>query len=399
MADSVAGYLLIAGIVSAISVAIWARQGPNRRAKQYADQVTTTRAELAAAKEAAHRDVTAARLEVTLAQESAEAARKVLAEKSIQFPWLAAALADLDLVLAERAAWKLKTKKHPALKAAEEVKRLARLKREADISRRLAQYRVQYYEALVPWLPELVGRDLDDLPVSSDVDEAVSQDPAIGYLSEAEFKSLAPAARYQLALDRYNRPGGKSAWAAGREYERFIGWQYEQTGYDVEFFGAIKGLEDLGRDLICRRASQTLIVQCKRWSHHKTIHEKHVLQLFGTTFEYQYGGVQSEPLLLPEMQNCKGVLVTTTHLSEVAMRMANALGIEVRQGEQYRPWPQVKCNVGSGGEKIYHLPFDQQYDRIKIEPPKGEKYVSTVMEAEDMGFRRAFRWRGGMAVG
>jgi len=44
------------------------------------------------------------------------------------------------------------------------------------------------------------------------------------------------------------------------------------------------------------------------------------------------------------------------------------------------------------GAKIYHLPFDQQYDRTKIISDKGEKYVYTVAEAEKAGFRRAWRW-------
>jgi hypothetical protein len=45
-------------------------------------------------------------------------------------------------------------------------------------------------------------------------------------------------------------------------------------------------------------------------------------------------------------------------------------------------------------EKIYHLPFDQQYDRTKIIKSKGEFYAKTVIEAELRGFRRAHRWRG-----
>ena len=44
-------------------------------------------------------------------------------------------------------------------------------------------------------------------------------------------------------------------------------------------------------------------------------------------------------------------------------------------------------------EKIYHLPFDQQYDRIAIDAGKGECYTATVKEAEKLGFRRAFRHR------
>jgi hypothetical protein len=45
------------------------------------------------------------------------------------------------------------------------------------------------------------------------------------------------------------------------------------------------------------------------------------------------------------------------------------------------------------GERIYHLPFDQMYDRTVIGNMPGERYVHTVREAEGLGFRRAFRWR------
>jgi hypothetical protein len=55
----------------------------------------------------------------------------------------------------------------------------------------------------------------------------------------------------------------------------------------------------------------------------------------------------------------------------------------------------VKCNINpQTGEKIYHLPFDQQYDRVMIGNVEGEFYAETVAEAESRGFRRAFRWMG-----
>ncbi|MFA6944293.1 MAG: hypothetical protein WC220_00200, partial [Pedobacter sp.] len=56
-------------------------------------------------------------------------------------------------------------------------------------------------------------------------------------------------------------------------------------------------------------------------------------------------------------------------------------------------YPVIKCNIASDGEKIYHLPFDQQYDKTLIKN-NGEFYAATVREAENKGFRRAFRWRG-----
>jgi hypothetical protein len=58
----------------------------------------------------------------------------------------------------------------------------------------------------------------------------------------------------------------------------------------------------------------------------------------------------------------------------------------------------VKCNINPGnGERIYHLPFDQQYDRVIVGDQDGEFYASTVAEAEAAGFRRALRWRGAEA--
>ena len=53
----------------------------------------------------------------------------------------------------------------------------------------------------------------------------------------------------------------------------------------------------------------------------------------------------------------------------------------------------IKCHVGKT-EKIYHLPFDQQYDRTQMSRDDGDIYVSTVAEAEKLGFRRAYRWKG-----
>jgi hypothetical protein len=44
-----------------------------------------------------------------------------------------------------------------------------------------------------------------------------------------------------------------------------------------------------------------------------------------------------------------------------------------------------------------HLPFDQQYDATLVELERGERWVSTVAEAEALGFRRAWRWRSSSA--
>lgn len=60
-----------------------------------------------------------------------------------------------------------------------------------------------------------------------------------------------------------------------------------------------------------------------------------------------------------------------------------------------KSYPCIKCNISKvDGERIYHLPFDQQYNHTKIEPKTGELYVATVKEAELNRFRRAWRWKG-----
>ena len=70
------------------------------------------------------------------------------------------------------------------------------------------------------------------------------------------------------------------------------------------------------------------------------------------------------------------------------------LGVTVREMVQLEPYPCIKCNISRSGEKIYHLPFDQQYDVTQIGTTKGDFYASSVKEAESAGFRRAFRWHG-----
>ena len=85
----------------------------------------------------------------------------------------------------------------------------------------------------------------------------------------------------------------------------------------------------------------------------------------------------------------KATFVTTTKLSDTAKRFADALGIKVEQEKPLQKYPVIKCNIANDGEKIYHLPFDQQYDKTLIKNG-GEFYTTTVKEAMTKGFRRAF---------
>ena len=92
-----------------------------------------------------------------------------------------------------------------------------------------------------------------------------------------------------------------------------------------------------------------------------------------------------------------GTFTTTTTLSERAHQFAAQLGIRVEQDVPLADYPRIKCDVGRNGKRIYHLPFDQQYATTITEPEKGERWAATVAEAEELGFRRAWRWKGASA--
>src|SRR5207237_6562096 len=117
-------------------------------------------------------------------------------------------------------------------------------------------------------------------------------------------------------------------------------------------------------DLIARKDRFVEIVQCKYWSSTKTIHEKHIFQLYGTVFAFTLDNPRDR---------AHGVFVTSTVLSPRAHQFADALGIGVRESYPLRLYPSIKCNVSRRkGEKIYHLPFDQQYDKTLVEEERNE---------------------------
>ena len=87
--------------------------------------------------------------------------------------------------------------------------------------------------------------------------------------------------------------------------------------------------------------------------------------------------------------------MTSAPFSDVAVRFAKALGVElvVIDFDPKTDFPRIKCNANC--ERIYHLPTDQMYDRTIVDLEHGDMYATTVMEAESSGFRRAMRWTGG----
>lgn len=188
----------------------------------------------------------------------------------------------------------------------------------------------------------------------------------------------------QRALDAYLSES-LSAVEIGRFYERYIGHLYEVDGYDVQYNGALNGVEDMGRDLIVRGGDEVFIVQTKCWSKNKLIQESHIFQLYGSMTHFMLTSRVKAPVT-------KAVFYTTAKYSDVAREVARVLGVELRTEELNRSYPMIKCSVSADGEKTYHLPFDPYYDKIKIRHHNGEFFAQTVQEAVAKGFGRAKKY-------
>lgn len=286
---------------------------------------------------------------------------------------------------------RIENKKRPAIA---EGKRIRELKNQSKFH--LEQYRqmLYKYEYLLNVFPELTNY-VDDFDTLKQLDEANSIedfkedfDNVQNYLTKKEYFDLDENFRNQLALDRYLK-GRKTSWQVGRDYEMSCGLTYEENGWEVEYFGMEKRLNDLGRDLIATKGNEVEIIQCKLWKKEKTIHEKHILQLYGTTI--------IDTLINPDLfKKVTPVFITNTSLSETATKFAKILGVRIEKWEM-KEFPRIKCNIGVDEygieSKIYHLPFDQHYDRTKIKKGKGF-FAKSVQEATEQGFRRSYKYYG-----
>ena len=336
----------------------------------------------------------------------------LLGKRLAMAPEIASMVADLlDLQLSEDELY-LRTKPHPAIKAANDVAKLKNHFKLLEYELKLTKYQLEAFEAIFPWLEnykEITEEDIIALynaqveTEEDDEDEIDEYETLKYWLSKEEYKSLSDVEKYQRALDRYLNRTNKTNWQVGIEYERYIGYQFEKDGMSVEYYGAKHGLEDRGIDLIItdKKKNMVVLVQCKRWREDRTVRENHIFQLYGSLVLYGILNKQKNTQLSfldgstvqDSETEIKAMIYTTTTLSNYARECAEALNIAVCENDVFKNnYPCIKCNINqTSGERIYHLPFDQQYDRVKIIPALGEMYVSTVAEAEANGFRRAKR--------
>jgi Holliday junction resolvase len=287
-------------------------------------------------------------------------------------------------------------KSRPARVAAESVREANQKARYQKQLADMLRNQIDLYESLAPWLREFndltVEEVIEGLKESLTVEAVSVEHPARKYLSSTEWNSLSETDRLQKSLNNYLNPSRKkSLWQVGIDFERYIGHLYEQRGFKVIFHGATTGVADLGIDLICSDKNELAIVQCKRLAAIKEIpvRENTVAQIFGAAEYYRLREKISKNVKV------KPTLVTSYILSEQAKEFAKHLKVEVLEKVEITNYPTIKCNINPNtGEKIFHLPYDQQYDKVVIGDVAGECYVATVAEAINKGFRHAYRWQG-----
>ena len=250
------------------------------------------------------------------------------------------------------------------------------------------QYQLDYLISIYPEIEDIISTSYSDIKEKPHADLGEEVDPIRYYISKEEYDNLSETEKNQLALDRYIESHRKSLWQIGRDYELYVGYEYEKHGFSVDYYGSVHGVEDLGRDLIAtKRGKRTLIIQCKYWSKNKVIHEKHIAQLYGTYISYCIETKKSTDDVAP-------VFVTSTELSEQAKRFCEFLNVSYKENFELGEFPRIKCvNNTANGTKIYHLPMDLQYDSIRLDKP-GRFSVMTVKEAEDQEYRRAYKFHG-----
>ena len=308
---------------------------------------------------------------------------ELVTKKCAGYKHLAGVMADLQTVLYDQCSAYLKSKKNPALVEAKRIDELKKTTKDIIEEKEFLKYKLEYIRAMYPNIDDIFD-DAFESPSEFELETEETTDRVRLYIEPEEYNKLSITERNQLALDKYIQ-GNKTDWQIGRDYELYIGQLCEKLNYKVEYTGIAQRLEDMGRDLIVidQSSTDTYIIQCKNWSQRSEIHEKHIFQLYGSTVLYRI----DHPYF-----NVKAVFVTTTNLSPKAQEFADVLDIEVIHAKM-NEFSRIKCNINKDGEYIYHLPFDQQYDKVQI-VNEGERYATTVAEAEAAGFRRAYRWNG-----
>ena len=334
-------------------------------------------------------EVSFARL-ATLKKEFADNLNKKLLETGDTFGEVTSEYATDYL---DRFSQYFRNKKRAALNSSQIVADLKREQKAKIKDLRKYEYIINAYERMFPWLTDFKEYPMEAV-LKANADDQEEEEVFIHYLSPEERKTLTKTEKFQRVLDRYEDSYDKTNWQIGLFYERYIGYTYDIKQWKVIMNGAKKRWQDMGIDIIASKNGKTELIQCKYWAANKTIYENYIFQLFGTTIDYIMEHFpEKNPWQILKQGIVTPVFVTSTQVSDTARRVAHILNIDLRENVKLdKKYPKIKCNPDSPDGKIFHLPFDQQYDNFQLGNNPNAFYAKTVAEAEKMGYRRAYRW-------
>lgn len=166
-----------------------------------------------------------------------------------------------------------------------------------------------------------------------------------------------------------------------KDYQRSIGWDFEQVGCSVIYPGILYGEMDTLIDVICVKVNIISLIQCNRLDSTKMINKNTVRQFHASCKEFvASGGLDSGGLVFLFF------IMTTTTLTPSAKSEADALGIQFAENMgMTKDYPKIKCTTTKNGEKLYRTPDDHDYDLFL---PGKTIYVSSVSEAETLDYKK-----------
>jgi hypothetical protein len=123
-----------------------------------------------------------------------EAVIKMAKERQLGFPWLAKAYDEYFALQEEETVEYLKHKNHPAISASEVIREQSKLRRQAEIDKKIAQYLIEYYENIAPFLIDL-KEEVDtateqERELLKEYSEEELEDATTQYLSKEEYRKL-----------------------------------------------------------------------------------------------------------------------------------------------------------------------------------------------------------------
>lgn len=299
--------------------------------------------------------------------------------------WLTHLVAEADKAMDDVVAVQLRGRRRDVQSGDVELARVQAERRMLKDRLKYLEYQLASYKEYFPFLEDYENTILNEavqlLPHAQEL-----RDPVQRLLSSDEYRQLSSVERDQLALDRFMRQGLTPA-AIGMLYDRYIGYLYEREGWEVRYQPVAAGVKGLSQDLICCKGDVIHVVHARCWASDKLIHERHILNLHGTV-EMLSIRLSEDKLFPPKIVPR---FITNTRLSDLAREAAARLKVEVKENFRLNVnFPVIKCRIDERTrERLYHLPFDDLYDDVRVEPRRGECYARTVQEAEKLGFRRA----------